>query len=55
MVGLLSAAATSIAPGIYLGWGEVTIQLGNLLVIIIMLVLFALAIVLPFPGGKSRK
>lgn len=57
MVGLLSAASTSIAPGIYLGWGEVTIQLGNFLVIIIiiMLVLFALAIVLPFPGGKSRK
>lgn len=55
MVGLLSAASTSITPGIYLGWGEVTIQLGNFLVIIIMLVLFALAIVLPFPGGKSRK
>ena len=52
---LLSAASTSISQGTYLGWGDVTIQLGNLIVIVVMLVLFALALVLPFPGGKSRK
>ncbi len=55
MVGLLSAASTSITPGTYIGWGDITIQLGNFLVIIIMLILFALALVLPFPGGKSRR
>ena len=41
--------------GIYLGWGAFTIQLGNLIVIITMLVLFALALVLPFPGSGGRK
>ena len=43
------------APGIYLGWGAFIIQLGNLIVIITMLVLFALALVLPFPGSGGRK
>lgn len=55
MGGLFSAASTSITPGIYLGWGDVIIQLGNLIVIVVMLILFILAEVLPFPGGKSRK
>ncbi len=55
MRGLLSAASPAISQGIYLGWGDVTIQLGNLIVIVVMLVLFILAVVLPFPGGKSRK
>jgi hypothetical protein len=41
--------------GIYLGWGAFTIQLGNLLVIITMLVLFVLALLLPFPGFGRRK
>jgi len=45
----------AISPGTYFGWGDVTIQSGNLVVIVAMLVLFALALVLPFPGGKSRK
>lgn len=55
MGGLLSAASSSINPGIYLGWGDVTIQLGNLIVIVVMLVLFGLALALPFPGGRERK
>ncbi len=55
MGGSLSFALPSISQGIYLGWGAVTIQLGNLIVIVVMLVLFILAVVLPFPGGRSRK
>jgi hypothetical protein len=55
MGGLVSAASSPISPGIYLGWGDFTIQAGNLLVIVVMLILFVLALVLPFPGGRGRK
>lgn len=41
--------------GTYLSWGIFQIQLGNLVVIIVMFVLFALGLVLPFPRGRSRK
>jgi multisubunit Na+/H+ antiporter MnhC subunit len=44
-----------MTPGIYVGSGAFVIQLGNLIVIILMLVLFGLALVLPFSKGKSRK
>ncbi len=47
--------AAGDAPGLYVGWGAFTIQLGNLIVIITMLVLFVLALVLPFPGSGGRK
>jgi hypothetical protein len=50
----LAESGTS-APGIYLGWGDFLIQSGNLIVIVLMLVMFALALVLPFPRGKDRK
>ncbi|MBN9631572.1 hypothetical protein [Leifsonia sp. TF02-11] len=43
------------APGIYVGWGAFTIQLGNLIVIVVMLVLFALALLLPFPKARRRR
>lgn len=52
---LMAQATPPITPGSYFGWGDVMIQAGNLAVIITMLVLFALALVLPFPGGRSRK
>jgi hypothetical protein len=37
----------------YLEWGVVQISLGNLLVILAMVVVFVLAVVLPFPGRRS--
>lgn len=43
------------APGIYLGWGAFTIQLGNLIVIGVMLLLFVLALLLPFPKARRRR
>lgn len=52
---LMSQTTSAITPGRYFGWGDVMIQAGNLVVIIAMLVLFVLALVLPFPGGRSRK
>ncbi len=39
-------------PGPYLHWGVIQISLANVIVIIAMLVVFVLALVLPFPGRK---
>ena len=43
------------APGHYLHWGVVQLSVANLLVVAIMLVLFALALVLPFPKGRDPR
>ncbi len=55
MGGRLVAEAGTSAPGIYFQWGDFLIQFGNLIVIVLMVVLFVLALVLPFPGGRGRK
>lgn len=39
------------SPATYFHWGFILISIPNLLVIIGMLVLFALAVVAPFPHG----
>ena len=39
-------------PGHYLHWGVVQISYANVIVIATMLVLFGLALVLPFPKGR---
>jgi hypothetical protein len=41
---------TMDAPAPYFHWGFIQISLPNLVVIGVMLLLFALALVLPFPG-----
>ena len=42
--------------GTYLHWGVVQISLTNLIIIGLMVVLFVLAILLPFPGdGRARE
>ncbi len=38
---------------VFLQWGVVQISLANLVVILLMVVLFVLALVLPFPHGKD--
>lgn len=40
--------------GHYVHWGVVLISVTNLAIIGAMLLLFVLAIVLPFPGGRGR-
>jgi hypothetical protein len=35
----------------YFDWGFIHISVANLVVIILMIVVFALALLLPFPGG----
>lgn len=42
------------SAGTYIHWGVVSISLTNLLVIVAMIVVFALAIVVPFPGSRDR-
>jgi hypothetical protein len=41
-------------PATYLKWGFIQVSRGNLIVILIMIVLFVLALVLPFPQGKDE-
>jgi len=55
MSGWLVASVRMVGDGTYFGWDGFTIQSGNLIVIVVMIILFILALVLPFPGGKRRK
>ena len=52
---VLAAAVDLDHPGRYVHWGVVQISVANLVVIAIMIVLFVLALVLPFPGTRRRK
>ncbi len=38
----------------YLHWHFIDLSLSNVLVIVAMVVVFALAILAPFPGGRQR-
>jgi len=42
--------ASGAQPGTYLSVGVFSISLANLLIIVVMLVVFVLAILLPYPG-----
>ena len=52
---LIAAFPTSAmaAAGHYLHWGVLSVSTTNLLIVIAMLVLFGLALVLPFPGHRT--
>ena len=39
----------------YLKWGWIQISVSNLLVILLMLTIFTLAVVIPFPSQKNEK
>ena len=41
-------------PGHYLHWGIIQLSVANLVVIGLMLVVFVLAIAIPFPKGRRR-
>lgn len=41
--------------GHYIHWGFIQLSLANLIVIALMVVVFILALVLPFPGHKSGR
>jgi len=40
-------------PGVYLQWGVIQISLANLVVIGLMISVFVIALVLPFPGREK--
>ena len=41
-------------PGHYLHWGFIQISVANLLVIVLMVVIFIAALLLPFPKDKDK-
>jgi hypothetical protein len=41
-------------PGYYLHWGFIQISLANVIVIVLMLIVFAAALFLPFPGRRHK-
>ena len=42
------------SPAPYLHWGFIQLSLANFVVIVLMVVVFALAILIPFPRHKGR-
>ncbi len=52
---MLVAAIDLNQPGHYLNWGVISISVANLVVIVVMLALFALAILLPFPKDRDQR
>jgi hypothetical protein len=55
LAALVSAPVDLNHPGHYLHWGVIQLSLANFVVIVIMVVLFLLAIFVPFPKGRSRR
>ena len=39
--------------GTYIHWGVIQISVTNLVIIVAMIVVFALALLLPFPAGRT--
>ena len=54
LTGLVPIAGNLNQPARYLTWGPVQISVANLVMILLIVVLFVLAIVLPFPKGRRR-
>jgi hypothetical protein len=58
MIRIASTAPASVfdlnGPGHYLHWGFVQISVANAVVILSMIVVFVLAILLPFPQGRRQ-
>ena len=42
-------------PVPYFQWGFIQISLSNLVVIVVMLLIFSLALLLPFPGHRGNR
>ncbi|HET9169647.1 MAG TPA: hypothetical protein VFN97_09425 [Actinospica sp.] len=51
----LAAPVNLDGPGHYLNWGVIQISVANLVVVAVMIVIFLLALLLPFPKGRGRK
>jgi len=53
--GLIAALVDLSHPGKYVHWGVIQISVANLVVIGLMLVVFVLAILLPFPHSRPKR
>ena len=42
-------------PGRYIHWGVIQISVANLTIIVTMIVLFVLALIVPFPSGHGEE
>jgi hypothetical protein len=51
---MVDMSLPALAAGRYVNWGVIQISLTNLLIIVGMVVLFVLALLLPFPKGKRQ-
>ena len=50
-----AAEVLAEGAGAYVHWGVIQISVTNLVIILVMIALFALAIFLPFPGGHGHE
>jgi hypothetical protein len=55
LIALLGALVNLNGSGDYVSWGFIQISVANLVVIILMVVNFVLAILLPFPRRKGDR
>ena len=53
-VAMLPAASSSGGAGSYVDWGVVHVSVSNLLIVILMLVTFVVAMLIPFPGSGEE-
>jgi hypothetical protein len=53
--GMLASLIDLNTTGHYLHWGFIQISVANLVVILLMVVVFVLAIVIPFHAGKRER
>lgn len=51
---MTSAAGLLGGHAHFLHWGVIQISVANLIVIVLMLVVFALAVLVPFPHGRDE-
>jgi len=56
MLGNMLGALVNLShPGHYLHWGIIQISVANFVVIVLMVVVFAAALVLPFRSGRRHR
>lgn len=50
---MATAAISALGAGHYLDWGVLSISIANLAIILVMIAVFGLALLLPFPRPRS--
>jgi hypothetical protein len=55
LTAIMAAPVNLNRPGHFIHWGVIQLSLANLLVIAAMLVVFAAAVLVPFPKGRGRR